>query len=355
MNRGAAAAATWIFLRRIAAPPRPRRGHSVETGARRRYNVVRDARAMAVFALCYNAAYGGRRRNLPLRQDEVRGRVAAPPRLATWIFRGGGSFVLRYLACSGHRFARRLVRRDDHENWRRCYVRHGLFGAVSLTRWASDGFLLSVAVFAAASVRRRAARRRAARSRRGEADLETRETELTAPGDATAPSQSPLHDGAGAPRRRAEDDTPEDDVFAPRGISFDESRRRRGCHVDMPRRRVAARRIFRWSPRRVSQVLPEEEPARPRETTGDAPGEEEEEEPARPRGPSRGASGLAGLEEPTRRAAPRFALAAVVAMLATLPWSFGCKHMGATERTTALFVPYRVSASKSRRDEARSG
>ena len=31
MGRGAAAAATWIFRRRVAAPPRLRRGYSVET------------------------------------------------------------------------------------------------------------------------------------------------------------------------------------------------------------------------------------------------------------------------------------------------------------------------------------
>ena len=45
--RGAAAATTWIFCGRVAAPPRPRRGYSVETSrrdaARRTYE--RDRRA----------------------------------------------------------------------------------------------------------------------------------------------------------------------------------------------------------------------------------------------------------------------------------------------------------------------
>ena len=36
MNRGDAAAATWIFLRRIAAPPRLRRGYSFDESPRRR-------------------------------------------------------------------------------------------------------------------------------------------------------------------------------------------------------------------------------------------------------------------------------------------------------------------------------
>ena len=37
VGRGDAAAETWIFRTHVAATPRPRRGHSVEVGARRRY------------------------------------------------------------------------------------------------------------------------------------------------------------------------------------------------------------------------------------------------------------------------------------------------------------------------------